>query len=120
MEKVEIFEKYLSWTEAFMWPMMMMHRFVSARKVLLAANGRVGCLCGEFDVLMTPKLMQRCRDEYAKERRKLVKEKKLEFTKVGAWYGIVKGSGHQVMNDLQWEDAARQLENAFKWIMEAQ
>lgn len=77
-----------------------MGRFVDCKTVLQACQGKVLVVAGEKDKLMTESLMKRMADEYE------AAASKGSRGKGNVAFGVVKGSGHHMQNDLMWEDAA--------------
>jgi hypothetical protein len=126
-EKVVDFEKRMPPYESFAWPGSMLLGFASVKNILQRINGwgsgeRLLLLAGEKDRLVTLDIKQREAKEYRKAFRELVRSKKIEAKSElvvgsndsesrgdGVMMYVVKGAGHHLQNDLQWEDGAQKL-----------
>jgi pimeloyl-ACP methyl ester carboxylesterase len=118
LDKVVAFERYMPRMESFAWPMGQNFRFGTFRNVLQRIVGwgmgqRVLVLAGEKDRLVDLNVAQR---EVREAREAFVDlascgkiEAKKEEVDSGVRFYVVKGAGHHMQNDLQWEDGARQL-----------
>jgi pimeloyl-ACP methyl ester carboxylesterase len=118
MDKVATFERYMPKMESFAWPMGQNFRFGTFRNILQRITGwgvgqRVLVLAGENDRLVDLTVAQREAREAREAFVHLAKtgriEAKKEQSDSGVRYYVVKGAGHHMQNDLQWEDGARQL-----------
>jgi hypothetical protein len=121
--QVKLFEQIMSPTESFLWPLSMMWRFVDNKRVLSGCGLRLLLLAAEKDKLMTLPIMQRNAAEYAasleemKQDSFILEETRNISIKGKVTFKIVQGSGHHLMNDLQWMDAARSFED---WLEDFQ
>ncbi|KAF2428921.1 alpha/beta-hydrolase [Tothia fuscella] len=126
-EKVAEFRKRTPPFESFAWPNGLMSRFASPIKILQRINGwgdgeRLLVLAGEKDIMVTVKINEKSTEEYRDAFKELVQIKKIDakiehVTEVddsesrgeGVVLSIVKGAGHHMQNDLQWEDGVERL-----------
>lgn len=117
MDKVAAFERYMPRMESFAWPMGQNFRFGTFRNILQRIVGwgmgqRILVLAGEDDRLVDLSVAQREVQEARQAFVDLVDEKKIEAKKEefsGVRSYVVKGAGHHMQNDLQWEDGAKAL-----------
>ncbi|KAF2838796.1 alpha/beta-hydrolase [Patellaria atrata CBS 101060] len=114
-ERVDEFAKEMSYYESYLWPIgMMFGSFVNVKNILQQIVGwgigeRVLILAAENDRLMSVEQMQRAADTYRTGVTDLVGTKKLETKRQGVRFGLVRGAGHHLQNDLQWEDGAEKF-----------
>jgi len=127
-ERVDAFAKQMSYYESLLWPFGMFLRFVNVKNIIPQILGwgtgsRVLFLNAEKDALIGIHHSTRAIDVYRTSVSQLGKEKKVEAevdnVKLdeatgesegnGVMFRIVKGAGHHVQNDLQWEDGAQKL-----------
>lgn len=117
MEKVVQFERFMPSMESFAWPMGQNFRFGTFEKILQRIHGwgmgqRLLVLAGENDRLVDLSVTQREVDEAREAFMNLVDTKKLEYAPdedCGTRYRVVRGAGHHLQNDLQWEEGANHL-----------
>lgn len=113
--------------ESFAWPMRQNFRFGTFENILMRIRGwgtgqRVLVLAGEQDRLVslnvTRREAQEAREAFVKlvdtnkiEEKidEVVQEDALESVGHGVRYYVVKGAGHHLQNDLQWEVGVHQL-----------
>lgn len=121
--------------ESLLWPIGMMLAFVNVKKVLSNILGwsqgqqRLLVVAGEKDTLMGVFLMRRMATKYRRSfitsvRRLLLSEEKefnsdnidgvearegVESSVDGTRFVVIKGSGHHLQNDLQWEECAVEM-----------
>lgn len=114
LAQVRPFEKLLSETESYVWPVNIMFRgFIDTRRVLMGCKRRVFVLAGELDRLMRVEFMERMAAEYRGALRGMERDGGDVRGKVG--FEVVRGSGHHVMNDLRWEEGVEIVEG---WLEE--
>lgn len=120
--------------ESLIWPLSMFFRFVSVAKILqnvLGFEKRPAVLimaAGQSKLVGVP-LMERTADEYrqgieasaqtesdggSQAASPMCKELKIPDVAGRVWYRVVEGAGHQLQNDLQWEDGAAQLAEFYR------
>lgn len=100
----------MSETESILWPVNIMWRgYIDTHRVLLGCRMRVFVLAGELDQLMKMDLMERTAAEYAVTLKEMEKDG-LDIKKGKVDFGVVDGSGHHLMNDLQWKAGMQTLE----------
>lgn len=107
LEMVEAFMRNMPTYESFLWPLNLMFRVADPSKVLSnikqvnqdGSNETLLVMAGEEDKLMSLDLMERQVAEY----RSASEKEKGEST---VRYEVIKGAGHHLQNDLQWEDGA--------------
>lgn len=117
LEKVEAFERYMPRMESFAWPMGQNFRFGTFKNILQQIVGwgmgqRVLVMAGEkdrlVDITVAIREVREAREAYVD----LVDSKKIDAKKQddsGVRYCEVRGAGHHMQNDLQWEDGATAL-----------
>jgi pimeloyl-ACP methyl ester carboxylesterase len=117
IEKVASFERYMPRMESFAWPMGQNFRFANFYSILQRIAGwgmgqRMLVLAGEKDRLVDLNVAEREVREARKAFIDLVNAGKIEAKQedqFGVRYYVVKGAGHHIQNDLQFEDGAREL-----------
>jgi pimeloyl-ACP methyl ester carboxylesterase len=127
MSKAAEFERFMPRMESFAWPMRQNFSFGTFRNILQRIVGwgmgqRVLVLAGEKDRLVTQNVTEREAREARQAFVELVDADKIEAKKdqavedqisgskgYGVSYYVVKGAGHHLQNDLQWEEGAQRL-----------
>ena len=114
--------------ESLVWPLGMMFSFVNVGKVLRNIVGwkgekaqRVLVIAGEKDTLMGVHLMRRMAADYRQQfvifaknlwsgqsSSSLNDDSGLD-AQHGIGFGIIRGSGHHIQNDLHWQDCAEKI-----------
>jgi hypothetical protein len=138
-DKLEHFTQYLAESEAMVWALGMVPKFADFHRVVQQGTAgfgggrtdgeRIMILAGELDELMDIPMTQRLAMRYRNTVRDVRGEKKVlrvscdvgyesdkeekytEDREDGVRMVIVKGSGHHVQNDLQWEVGAQRIED---------
>lgn len=107
LDQVENFALNMSPYESLLWPLAIMFRgYISLHRVLLHCSFRILVLAGSEDVLMRPEFMERTAAEYMVALGECERDGLREEGERGRVdFEVVEGSGHHVMNDLQWKDA---------------
>lgn len=101
--------------ESLLWPVNIMWRgYVDTHRVLLSCSMRLFVLAAELDQLMKMDLMERTAAEYTIALKEMEKDG-LDTKSGKVDFGVVDGSGHHLMNDLQWEDGEKIFEG---WLEE--
>ena len=137
-QRTKEFERLMPEYESLIWPLNMMFPFINVRNVLkniLGWNGngqqRLMVIAGEKDTLMGVTLMRRMAASYRQGFISLVRKlffgEKFALTAQesdtsagevadgvenatgGVRFAVVKGSGHHLQNDLQWEACALRI-----------
>jgi len=130
-DKLEDFIQYLAESEAVFWALGMTSKFVDFRRVVQNIAGwgggkldgeRILIMGGELDILMDPQMIHRLAKDYRNTARDSMGEKVDRINDVGyseeaytedredgVRVVIVKGAGHHVQNDLQWEVGAQRV-----------
>ncbi len=121
------FQRQICSYESFLWPVGMLGPFANPRTVVQQISGwgrhpRLLIMAGTEDRLMTPPVMQELAATYRDAFRQLasekmteaqgsesVKEEALGNSGQGVRLCLVRGAGHHLQNDIQWEDGAGQL-----------
>ena len=134
-DKLEHFTRYLAESEAMVWALGMVPKFADFQRVVQRGTAGLGggrtdgerimILSGELDELMDVPMTQQLAMRYRNTVRDVtgekvlhvscdveyVEEKYTEDRGNGVRMVIVKGSGHHVQNDLQWEVGAERIED---------
>jgi pimeloyl-ACP methyl ester carboxylesterase len=129
-DKLEDFFQYLAESEAMLWFLGMIPQFADFERVVQRGivgwdgektdSERILVMVGELDALMDVAMMRRLAARYRQVVRESIGEKKLvnvsdvgysevaftEDRENGVRLVVVKGAGHHVQNDLQWEVGA--------------
>lgn len=107
---VKPFERLMAEYESLRWPISTMWRgYVDPRRVLLGCGMRLFVLAAELDQLMKMDLMLKTTAEYACALKQIRKDG-YDIKGGEVEFASVEGSGHHLMNDLQFEDALRIFE----------
>jgi len=115
LAQVKPFEKLMSETESLLWPVNIMLRgYIDTRRVLLGCKKRVFVLAGQLDQLMRVEFMERTAAEYTIALKDIEKDG-VDVKGGRVDFDVVQGSGHHIMNDLQWEDGVQIVE---EWLKE--
>jgi pimeloyl-ACP methyl ester carboxylesterase len=124
-EKVKEFEKWMAPYEAMRWPSGLMGSWKSGRNVFLdpqdilrhvvpnkPPSDRILIMMGTEDKLMQG-TQERSVAEYAEAMKKLRGGESPGLKELEAHHGVrlveIKGAGHHLQNDVQWEDGANAL-----------
>jgi hypothetical protein len=103
--------------ESMLWPLGQMLKFAKVENILKSIVGwdrgngpRVLVVAGEKDRLMTGDVMKKLAEGYEDAMvRMFGKSWGSEGEKGGEVLRVVKGAGHHLQNDLQWEDGAEKI-----------
>lgn len=105
--------------ESLIWPLQVMFRgYIDTHRVLLNCNQQLFVLAGENDRLMRLPLMEQTAAEYTMALGELERDMGITPGKGTGRvdFDEVEGSGHHLMNDLQWMEGAEILEEWFEVI----
>jgi pimeloyl-ACP methyl ester carboxylesterase len=132
-DKLEEFIQYLAESDSIVWAIGMIRKFVDFRRVVQRGvdgwggdkldGERILIMAGELDILMDSRMIHRLAKHYRKAVRGSVDEKVDRVTGDversqeaytedrgdGVRMVVVKGAGHHVQNDLQWEVGAQRV-----------
>jgi hypothetical protein len=132
-DKLEEFTQYLAESEAMVWAFGMIPKFANFRNIVdrsiagLAGSkpdgDRILIVEGELDKLMDVPMLRRLANKYRNAVRESVgadgdtyaghevirEEAYIEDREAGVRMVIVKGAGHHIQNDLQWEVGAQRV-----------
>lgn len=122
--EVKKFERLMPEYESLIWPLQMMFKFVDVGRVLRNVMGwrglrkeRVPIIAGEKDTLMGVPLMRRMAADYRIQAPALLKSlsgghthaTETDESRDGVGFEVIRGSGHHIQNDLQWEECAEKI-----------
>lgn len=113
MSYVIPFQRRLNRYESYGWPFSMMRPFATASSILRhihnkgSSGNKVLVMAGSQDALMTPEVTQETAAFYRRV---------AEPEKEGVLMEFVKGAGHHLQNDVQWEDGAAKLFEFYKGV----
>lgn len=116
---VDCFEREMPIVESMMWPAGLMRAFVTEAEVLKKVTGgkagkqKVLLIAGGSDVLVTPDIVRHSFDRYRLAASSFPShdvlpqdDEKADSERETVGYVEIKGSGHHVMLDWQWQTAA--------------
>lgn len=116
LSEVETFAHNMAPYESLLWPLgIMFNGYVDLHRVLLGCNMKILVVAGQKDVLMRTEFMERTAAEYTIALGECERDGLKEEGERGRVdYEVVDDSGHHVMNDSMWKDAADILAEWFE------